>query len=60
MLANVGPENVGHDISEIHQDPLRGGSSFDAERGEALAGEDAVNVVRDGTHMTLRLSGTEN
>lgn len=49
-----------YDVPEIHENPLRGHGAFDAEGRDALAGELAVNVVRDGPHLTLGFPGAQD
>jgi hypothetical protein len=44
------------DIPVVHQDPLRRRGTFDAEGVDALAGQTAVDMVRDGANLTVRAS----
>ena len=59
-MADIGAKDVSHHVAEVHQNPLRSGDAFDAERGLALTGERAVDMVRDGPDLTLRLAGAQN
>ena len=60
MVADVGPEDMDHDVPEVQENPLRSHGAFDAEWRNALAGEVGVNVVRDGPHLTLRFPGAQD
>ena len=55
MLPDVLPENMDDDIAEVHQDPLRGPRTFDAQRFGASTREEAVDMVRDGTRLAIRI-----
>jgi hypothetical protein len=51
---------VYHDITKVHQDPLRGVHPFDAERACAMPREDLVDVIGDRLHLTLGLARAEH
>jgi hypothetical protein len=55
MLPDILPENMGNDIAEVHQNPLRGSRAFDAQGFGAGVREEAVDMVRDGTCLAIRI-----
>ena len=56
MLSNIGTENVGDHVAEIHQDPLRRRDSLDAHRCQPLAAQLGIDVVGDRLHLSFGLS----
>jgi hypothetical protein len=60
VLADILEENVHDHVPEVHEDPFRGGRTFDAERSVSLCGENAVDVIRDRAGLTLRFPGTQH
>ena len=57
MVTNVGAEHVDHDITEIHQYPIRGRGALNAEGRDALGGKHAVDAVGDGPDLPLGFTG---
>ena len=59
MRPDIGSKDMHDDIAEIHEHPLRGGGPFDAKGRGALAGQDAVDGIRNRPDLALRLSGAQ-
>ncbi len=60
MVSDIGSENMGYDIPEIHQDPLSRCGALHAERMMSLGRQHRVNVVGNSLHLSLGLSGTQD
>ena len=60
MATNIGAEDVDHDITEIHQNPVRGRGALNAEGRDTLAGKHAVDVVGDSPDLPLGFTGAQD
>lgn len=60
MGSNVLTEHMHDDVAEVHENPLRCGESFEAQRPDAESGENGLNVIRDGADLALGVAGAEN
>src|SRR5689334_5608150 len=54
MFPGILPENVGHDIAEIKQNPLAGSNTFNTQWPLAHVGKRSVDMVGDSPCLSVR------
>lgn len=59
-MANIVPENMGHDVAEIDQDPGGGGGPFDAQGTGTGCGQHPIDMIGDGTCLSIGFRGAQD
>lgn len=60
MLPYLRLKHMGYNIAVVHQDPLGIRDAFDAQRGDALGGQDTVHVISNRPALAFGVPGTDD